>query len=65
MEMRKLPFMVFLMATEEHILLNIGSLVVAALSFSRNHLLPILLSQPEYKGKDVGIAKLSLFVDNA
>ena len=45
--------MVFLMATAEHILLNIGNLAVDALSFSRNHLLPILLSQPEYKGKDV------------
>ena len=53
--MRKLPFMVFLMAMEGHIRPNIGILVVVALSFSRNHLLPILLSQPEYKGKDVGL----------
>ena len=47
--------MVFLMAMEGHIRPNIGILVVVALSFSRNHLLPILLSQPEYKGKDVGL----------
>lgn len=31
---------------------------VIVLIFSRNHLLPVLLSQKEYKGKDVSICSL-------
>ena len=41
---------------EEPIPPNSGLPLSLFLKYSRNHLLPILLSQPEYKGKDVCVS---------
>lgn len=39
--------------------------VLSADLSSRNHLLPVLLSQPEYKGKDVWFLNQFDFADNS
>ena len=51
--MRKLHSLEYLMDMGAHILLYTGIVFQIVFMASRNHLLPVLLSQPEYKGKDV------------
>lgn len=43
------------MDMEERILQNSGMIWLGNYTSSRNRLLPVLLSQPEYKGKDVAL----------
>ena len=57
--------MACLTATEGPTLPSSGLCLSSSLTRSRNRLLPILLSQPEYKGKDVCVSPPRCCVDHA